>query len=152
MDQSDFEGLDEPRPSREPLFNAPWTIVALSVGLVGLYLLQSLTLSEADVDRLALSPRSLQAGAWQGLIVSMFLHGGWAHVLMNALGAFAFGPPTARLMGTRPRGASAFFAFYLTCGILAGLGYVAVNLNDVDPVVGASGAVSGLLGAASRLI
>ena len=82
----------------------------------------------------------------------MFLHGSWPHVLMNSVAIVAFGPPAARLMGTGPRGAAAFFAFYLLCGALAGLGFLAADPHDVNPVVGASGAVSGLLGAASRLI
>jgi len=73
-------------------------------------------------------------------------------VLMNSVAIVAFGPPAARLMGTDARGAGAFYAFYLTCGVLAGLGFLAVTPTSADPVVGASGAVSGLLGAASRLI
>ena len=58
----------------------------------------------------------------------------------------------ARLFGLGPRGALVFLAFYLTCGVIAGLGFVLADLRDVEPVVGASGAISGLLGAASRII
>lgn len=144
--------MEVERPRREPIFNAPWTIVVLTVGLIALYALQSVTLSDAQVERLAFSPAALKAGDWTGLFTSLFLHGSWPHVLMNALAAFAFGPPTARLLGTGARGSAVFFAFYLACGLLAGLGYAAVNLNDPHVVVGASGAISGLMGAASRLI
>ena len=152
VEQIEPEGWREPRPLREPLLTAPWTIVALSGGLVILYALQCLALSQAQVIALGLSPVSLATGRWQGLFTSQFLHASWAHVLMNSVAALAFGPPVARLLGTDARGAAVFFAFYLACGALAGLGYAGLNPHQADVLVGASGAVSGLLGAASRLI
>ncbi|HEY1751574.1 MAG TPA: rhomboid family intramembrane serine protease [Caulobacteraceae bacterium] len=142
----------EPRPEREPMFNAPWTIVVLCVGLVVLYGLQRLTMTDAMERHWALSAVALEAGRWQTLLSSMFLHGSWPHVLMNSVALLAFGPPTARLLGLNARGAGVFFLFYLVCGVVAGLGFVAVDLKDAALVVGASGAVSGLLGAASRII
>ncbi|HZZ89435.1 MAG TPA: rhomboid family intramembrane serine protease, partial [Caulobacteraceae bacterium] len=81
-----------------------------------------------------------------------FLHGSWLHVIMNSVGVLAFGPPAARLFGTDARGGAAFLAFYLVCGVLAGLGYLLVAGGDGDGAVGASGAVSGLMGAAARII
>lgn len=137
---------------REPLFNAPWTIVALCVGLIVLYALQVWLVNDALLAQLALTPEAIFTGRWQTLLTSLFLHGSWTHVLMNSIAALAFGPPTARLMGQGPRGALCFFGFYLACGALAGLGYVAVAPHDQTLLVGASGAISGLLGAASRLI
>ena len=53
-------------------------------------------------------------------------------------------------MGTGLRGAALFFAFYLLCGIVAGVGFAAMDPHDV--AVGASGAISGLIGGAVRLI
>ncbi|MFI4934064.1 MAG: rhomboid family intramembrane serine protease [Caulobacterales bacterium] len=152
MDEIDIPGFHERRPAREPLINAPWTILTLCLGLVALYVAQGLLLSDSQVKQLALSPATLRAGDWQGLFTSLFLHGSWPHVLMNSVAVLAFGPPVARLMGTGARGAPTFALFYLTCGVIAGLGYVVLNLNDAQPLVGASGAISGLLGAASRLI
>jgi membrane associated rhomboid family serine protease len=70
---------------------------------------------------------------------------------MNAVAALAFGPPVARLYGGGARGTLAFFAFYLVCGVLAGLGYAAVDFGNVG-AVGASGAISGLVGAAARIV
>jgi membrane associated rhomboid family serine protease len=134
------------------MFNAPWTLVVLCVGLIGLYALQSFTMTEAQLESLVLTPAALIAGRWYTLLTSLFLHGSWPHVLMNSIAIIAFGPPTARLTGGSLRGAAVFFAFYLTCGVLAGLGFVLCDPHDTSPVVGASGAVSGLLGAASRLI
>ena len=151
MDQPKIDGWDA-QPAREPMFNAPWTIVALSVSLIGLYALQSFLMTQAQLEALALTPAALAAGRWQTLLTSLFLHGSWAHVLMNSVAIIAFGPPTARLFRTDLRGAAVFFGFYLACGVIAGLGFVVADLKDVSPVVGASGAVSGLLGAASRLI
>jgi membrane associated rhomboid family serine protease len=134
------------------MFNAPWTIVVLCVGLVALYAVQAFAMSDATFNALALTPAQLAAGHWQTLLTSLFLHGSWPHVLMNAVAALAFGPPVARLFGLGPRGALVFLLFYLTCGALAGLGFVLADPHDTEPVVGASGAISGLLGAASRII
>ena len=61
-------------------------------------------------------------------------------------------PPVARFLGTGARGVSAFLVFYLACGALANLAYAAVHPGEEALLVGASGAVSGLMGAASRLI
>jgi membrane associated rhomboid family serine protease len=137
---------------REPLFNAPWTIVALCLGLIALYVAQVWLVSDTLLTQLALTPAAIAEGRWQTLLTSLFLHGSWTHVLMNSVAALAFGPPTARLMGQGPRGALVFFGFYLACGAVAGLGYILVDPHNQMPVVGASGAISGLLGAASRLI
>ncbi len=134
------------------MFNAPWTIVVLCVGLIALYAAQTFTVNTAMLGTLALTPAQLVAGHWQVLVTSLFLHGSWPHVLMNAVAALAFGPPVARLLGLGPRGALVFLLFYLACGVVAGLGFVLADPRDVSPVVGASGAISGLLGAASRII
>lgn len=152
MDQTETQPWGPPRPSREPMFNAPWTIVVLCVGLIALYAAQIFALNDATLGALALTPAQLAAGHWQTLVTSMFLHGSWPHVLMNSVAALAFGPPVARLFGLGPRGALVFLLFYLTCGVIAGLGFVVADPRDVEPVVGASGAISGLLGAASRII
>jgi membrane associated rhomboid family serine protease len=154
LDQPKIEGWEAP-PRREPLFRAPWTIVALGLTLIGLYAAQTLLMPESEVAAWGVTPGALAAGRWQTLLTSLFLHGSWPHVLMNSVAVIAFGPPVARLMGLGPRGAATFFAFYLICGMLSGLGFAAADALFVAkhvPAVGASGAVSGLLGAASRLI
>jgi membrane associated rhomboid family serine protease len=152
VDQTDTPTLEEPGRGRERLFNAPWTIVALPVLLIVLYVAQRSLLSDAQQAYWGLTAAALAAGRWPVLLSSLFLHGSWPHALMNSIAILAFGPPAARLMGTGPRGAAVFYSFYLTCGVLAGLGFLAADPGNVSPVVGASGAVSGLLGAASRLI
>ena len=101
---------------------------------------------------LAFRPSSLADGDWwPGVLTAMFLHAGWAHVGMNAAGALAFGPPVARL-GQGARGAAAFLLFYMACGVVAALGYGLIHLGSQDIMVGASGAVFGLMGAAIRLL
>jgi membrane associated rhomboid family serine protease len=152
VDQTDTPRLDGLRPEREPLFRAPWTIVVLPLLLIALYASQRATLSTADEAFWALTPGALAAGRWYVLLTCLFLHRGWVHVLMNSIAILAFGPPAARLLGTDSRGAATFFGFYLACGVLAGLGFILVDHDNRDVVVGASGAVSGLLGAASRII
>jgi membrane associated rhomboid family serine protease len=86
------------------------------------------------------------------LITALFVHGGWAHALMNGAGALAFGTPVARYYGVRVTGALAFLLFYLVCGALANLGYGLVHAGDPHLLVGASGAVAGLMAAAARMI
>nr|WP_168047210.1 rhomboid family intramembrane serine protease [Brevundimonas alba] len=101
---------------------------------------------------LAFQAASLWRGDWwPGLVTSMFLHGGWEHVAMNAAGAFAFAPPVARLM-PRARGVAGFLAFYIVCGVAGTAGFGLVNPEVYDPLVGASGAIFGLMGAAIRLL
>lgn len=101
---------------------------------------------------MAFRPSSLWTGEWwPGLLTSMFLHDGWAHVAMNAVGALAFGPPLARLVGGA-RGVVGFLFFYIACGLVATGGYGLAHPDSYDSLVGASGAVFGLMGGALRLL
>jgi membrane associated rhomboid family serine protease len=138
-------------PAREPAINAPWPSLVLVGVILGSYLVQSLTLGDDQAAAsYGLIPINLLHGRWLGVFSMMFIHGGWLHAVTNAVAALAFGPPVARLLGEDLKGAAAFFGFYLACGVLASLGYAALHLHDATPVVGASGAVSGLVGAATR--
>lgn len=149
--------MSEPAPQsshrrREPVFNAPWPAIAVTLSLIGSFLVQQ-RISERVWAAYVLTPAEvLQLGRWETLITPLVLHGGWAHVLMNAIGALAFGAPVARLFGARPVAALTFFAFFLACGALSSIGYVLAHPVSLAPVIGASGAVSGLMGGASRLI
>lgn len=137
---------------REPLFNAPWPALLLVALIVGGYALQSRGPFEALTLSYAFSPAQLAQGEWIGLATSLFLHGNWAHALMNAAFALAFGAPVAAYLGERLGGALLFFLFYIVCGVLANLGFAGLHLKEQDVLVGASGAVAGLMGAASRLM
>jgi rhomboid family protein len=78
---------------------------------------------------------------WSTLITSMFLHGGWGHLGGNMLYLWIFGDNIERAIGH-----ARFLAFYLLCGLAAGLAHIFVNLGSAIPTVGASGAISGVLG------
>jgi membrane associated rhomboid family serine protease len=75
-------------------------------------------------------------------ITSMFLHGGWGHLLGNGLFLWIFGNNVEDSMG-RLR----FVGFYLLCGLAAAAAQIAINPASPVPMVGASGAISGVLGA-----
>jgi membrane associated rhomboid family serine protease len=80
-------------------------------------------------------------------ITYQFLHGGWVHLGVNMLTLAAFGAPVERLLGVRR-----FVLFYLSAGIVAGLVHVLCFPDSADPVVGASGAISGVFGAVLILL
>lgn len=76
------------------------------------------------------------------LFSSMFLHGGWLHLLGNMLYLWIFGDNVEDIMGP-----VRFLIFYLLAGVAAALAQVAIGPNSEIPLVGASGAISGVLGA-----
>ena len=84
-------------------------------------------------------------GDWWSLILApftyQFLHGGWVHLGVNMLTLAAFGAPVERLLGVRR-----FVVFYLSAGVVAGFVHVLYAPSSVDPVIGASGAISGVFG------
>lgn len=79
---------------------------------------------------------------WITPILSMFLHGGWGHLLGNTVYLWVFGNNVEDSMG---RGR--FVAFYLLTGIAAAMAHLAVDPMSPVPTVGASGAISGIMGA-----
>jgi membrane associated rhomboid family serine protease len=64
----------------------------------------------------------------------------------------AFGAPVARLFGSRAGGALRFAGYFMVCGIVGGLVYWALHPSGAMPIVGASGAVYGLVGGVARLV
>ena len=75
------------------------------------------------------------------LLVSMFMHGGFAHLFGNMLYLWIFGDNLEHRMGH-----VRYLIFYLLCGVLASLAHVVVNTGSYIPSLGASGAISGVLG------
>jgi membrane associated rhomboid family serine protease len=75
-------------------------------------------------------------------IGSIFLHGGWLHVVGNLWILWIFGDNVEDKMGH-----GRFLIFYLLCGLLAGAAHVAMNPASAVPTIGASGAISGVMGA-----
>ncbi|MEB3330605.1 MAG: rhomboid family intramembrane serine protease [Candidatus Sericytochromatia bacterium] len=76
------------------------------------------------------------------LLTSMFLHGGWLHIGGNMLFLYIFGDNIEDELGP-----GRYLTFYVGCGVLASLAQVAAGPASTVPTVGASGAVSGVLGA-----
>jgi membrane associated rhomboid family serine protease len=92
--------------------------------------------------------RVLSGGAkpWT-LLTYAFLHGSWTHVLLNTVWLIAFGPPIARRFGSLR-----FLGFMGVTAIASALAHWANAPMDFSPLIGASGVVSGLMGAATRFM
>jgi len=86
-------------------------------------------------------PPTIPLPYWSTLITSMFLHGGWMHLGGNMLYLWIFGDNLERVMG-----AAKYVVFYIVCGIAAGLAHILFAGGSTVPSVGASGAISGVLG------
>ncbi len=85
----------------------------------------------------------LGAGAtWYTPVTSMFMHGGWLHLIGNMWFMWVFGNNIEDSMGH-----SRFLIFYLFCGVLAAATQVVVQPSSAIPMVGASGAISAVMGA-----
>jgi membrane associated rhomboid family serine protease len=137
---------------REPMFNAPWPATTLVGALAGSYAAQTWLGGGRDMAAVAgFAPEDLVNGRWWTILLALVIHASWMHVLSNALGALIFGPPVARLFGPGLKAAGAFFLFFVVCGVVASLGWAALPWGESVAAVGASGAVFGLIGAASRL-
>ena len=78
---------------------------------------------------------------WSTLLTSMFLHGGWMHLGGNMLYLWIFGDNLEKVMGN-----ARFLLFYLVCGIAAAITHIVFSGGSAVPTVGASGAISGILG------
>ena len=78
---------------------------------------------------------------WTTLLTSMFLHGGWGHLGGNMLFLWIFGDNIEHRLGHLR-----FIVFYLATGLAASLAHIAFNSGSAIPAVGASGAISGVLG------
>ncbi|GGV30904.1 hypothetical protein GCM10010293_31770 [Streptomyces griseoflavus] len=76
------------------------------------------------------------------VLTAMFLHGGWLHLLGNMLFLWIFGNNVEDRLGH-----VRYLLFYLVCGYAAAYGFALLNAGSGDPLIGASGAVAGVLGA-----
>jgi membrane associated rhomboid family serine protease len=78
---------------------------------------------------------------WSQVLTSMFIHGGFMHILGNMWFLWVFGRGIEDLLGH-----GRFLVFYLACGVAAGLIQMLVNFSSPVPTVGASGAIAGVMG------
>ena len=122
-----------------------WALIAINV-VVFLSYFPALSVSEARIidfyDTWALIPAEVTRGFdLHTILTSMFLHGGWLHLLGNMLFLFIFGDNLEDQMGPVP-----YLAFYLLAGLGAAAAQVFANPASPVPMVGASGAIAGVLG------
>jgi len=86
-------------------------------------------------------PPTIPLPFWSTLVTSMFLHGGWMHLGGNMLYLWIFGDNLEKVMG-----GGRFLLFYLACGLAASFAHIVFGAGSSVPAVGASGAISGVLG------
>jgi len=91
------------------------------------------------IETYGIVPDRLHASS---IITSMFIHGGWFHILGNMWFLWIFGRGVEDVLGH-----AKYLFFYFACGIAAGLVHIVVNANSPIPTVGASGAIAGVMGA-----
>src|SRR5688500_1022707 len=128
-----------------------WALVALNVAVFMLEIARPEAALQAFVTAWGVVPREYSAGRdlvplipvpfWSTLVTSMFLHGGWMHLGGNLLYLWIFGDNLEHRMGHVK-----FLVFYLLCGLAAGGAHILFNSGSNVPTVGASGAISGVLG------
>jgi rhomboid family protein len=136
--------------------NPPFAVYAL-IGVNVLVFALELSLSRGNLDQLfyllGIVPARYTHPAWAErvgfpvddywpFLTSMFLHGGWAHIIGNMWALWIFGDNVEDRMGP-----FRFAIFYLLCGLVAGVVHWFTNPESVVPTVGASGAIAGVLGA-----
>jgi membrane associated rhomboid family serine protease len=124
------------RPARMPVVTA--SIIALNV----VVFILELGGGDAFVTKWALVPADIVAGNnWITILTSMFMHGGWSHILGNMVFLWAFGPEVEDLMG---RGR--YLVFYLIGGLAATAAQIVVDPGSTVPNLGASGAIAAVMG------
>lgn len=129
---------------------APVVVYSIIAACVGVFLytagLGSETAEAAFFTTYGAIPRAITTGpwpeAWRGLVTSIFMHGSWMHLGGNMLYLWIFGDNVEDAMGH-----GRFLVFYLITGVAAALSHVAAQPASPVPLVGASGAIAGVLGA-----
>jgi membrane associated rhomboid family serine protease len=139
-----------------PATRRPLVVGAILIACVAVFLWQSL-LSETAAGRFVyslgaipavlfdhadLSPDLVWVPAWLTVLTSMFLHGGFMHLFGNMLYLWIFGNNVEDAMGH-----GRFVLFYLVCGVVAAMAHALSDIQSAVPMIGASGAISGILGA-----
>ena len=153
-----------PHAPRQPIFRAPAVVPLLIGALVAAHAARTLVSPAQSlewINRFAfiparysasfLSQHGMDPGSLfdRGLpfVSYMALHNDYTHVAINCLWLLAFGPIVARRFGT-----PLFLLFFILCGIAAAATHLAFNWGSLDPVIGASGGISGLMAAGIRLL
>jgi len=134
--------LKDDVPSR----SFPWVTIFLILLNSSAFLWEVFLGSAAQgfIENYAVVPRSILSlglPRFHTLLTSMFLHGGWGHIIGNMLYLWIFGDNVEDCLG-RFR----YLLFYLLCGIVASFAHIVTSAGSTVPTIGASGAISGVLG------
>lgn len=146
--------------THEPIFNVPGVVVALLAVMVAVHLGRQALSESADdwlVLALALIPARYDGAmqllpgkviaAWTSPLTHMFVHGDITHLILNGASLLAFGGVIARRLPI-PQ----FLLFALVCGLCGAFAFYLANPGEPSPMIGASGAISGLMAATLRLM
>src|SRR6266511_1937350 len=138
--------IHDDNPTRRPAV-VPWTLIAVNVVVFLLEPISPLDLSgdantTTGLGRCERVPTDYRKVPFLSVLSAMFLHGGLLHLLGNMLFLFVFGNNVEDRLG-RAR----YLLFYLVCGYLATYGFALANPASEETLVGASGAIAGVLGA-----
>jgi membrane associated rhomboid family serine protease len=134
---------DTLRPRRFPIVN--WLIILANAVAFYYELRISPSGQNGFITTWGLVPERLWAapqGAWITIFSAMFLHGGWFHIVSNMWVLFVFGDNVEDRMG-----GGRYLVFYLLSGVAAGLMQSFLLPTSSTPMIGASGAIAGVLGA-----
>ncbi len=154
---ADDQQDDPPRleDERQPVFNIPAVVVALTAACVAIHLVRLYVLTvEQDIDllvRAAFIPIRysgqfhLDVYAFISPFTYTLLHGSIVHLAINMVWLAAFGSPLANRLGV-----GRFLLFWAVTGVAAAATHYALHMIDQSPLIGASGAISGMMGAAAR--
>jgi len=145
---------------REPIINAPAVVIATLVVLALIHAIRQFIDPATEEwillhfaffpSRLGGASLSLPGPNWVAittLFTHALLHGDWMHLFFNSVWLLVFGSIIAQR--TSPGG---FLALFIICAVAGGLAYLGANFYRTTPIIGASGAVSGMMGAAFRVI
>jgi len=154
---ADDQQDDPPRleDERQPVFNIPAVVVALTAACVAIHLVRLYVLTvEQDIDllvRAAFIPIRysgqfhLDVYAFISPFTYTLLHGSIVHLAINMVWLAAFGSPLANRLGV-----GRLLLFWAVTGVAAAATHYALHMIDQSPLIGASGAISGMMGAAAR--
>jgi membrane associated rhomboid family serine protease len=152
------------RAGSEPVFNVPRVITAILALLIGIHALREFVLSDnenieflllfafipvrydASVLAMGSMPGGLGAEAWT-FVTYALIHGDWIHLSVNGVWLLAFGSPIARRFG-----AARFLVFFVVTAAAGAIAHLFTHVGDLQPMIGASAAISGCMAAAMRFV
>lgn len=131
-----------PLRDTQPSYTFPFVTIAIIVLNVAAFLYE-FSLEPYELNHFiaiyGLIPTRFQ---WMDILTSIFLHGGWMHLIGNMWFLWIYGDNVEDILGH-----AQYLVFYLLCGIAASLVHLLFNMDSRVPTIGASGAIAGVMGA-----